>query len=162
MEENNYKKYLDEGIFKIQDGNYKYAIELLDKSIKLKNDFEISYFYRAVAYHALNELNSAILDYTKAIKLNPKMTDAYYNRAKIILEKKDSTKAQIEKAIDDLDKALKLDDKFIDALYAISCAYKKVEDYHKALEYLDKLLTLAPDSVHARALKKLILQKYIV
>ena len=29
-------------------------------------------------------------------------------------------------------------------------------------EYLEKLLKLQPDSVHARALKKLLLQKYIV
>lgn len=163
MEENkNYKTLLDNGIYSIQDGKYSDAIEYLDESIKLKNDFEISYFYRAVAYHAKENLNEAMLDYTKAIKLNPKMTDAYYNRAKIILEKKDSTKDEIEKAIDDLTRALELDEKFIDALYAISCAYKKVEQYHKALECLNKLLDIAPDSVHARALKKLILQKYIV
>lgn len=162
MEEKTYKNYLDEGIFKIQDGKYSQAIDLLNESIKLKNDFEISYFYRAVAYHALNKLNEAMLDYTKSIKLNPKMTDAYYNRAKIILEKKDSSEIEIKKATEDLKRALELDEKFIDALYAISCAYKKLKDYHKALEYLDRLLTLQPDSVHARALKKLILQKYIV
>jgi len=162
MEEKTYKNYLDEGIFKIQDGLFDEAIDLLNESIKLKNDFEISYFYRAVAYHSINKLDEAILDYTKAIKLNPKMTDAYYNRAKIILERKNSGEKELKKAVEDLTQALKLDENFIDALYAISCGYKKLKNYHLALEYLEKLLALQPDSVHARALKKLILQKYIV
>ncbi|MBR3889621.1 hypothetical protein IKJ53_03810, partial [bacterium] len=41
-------------------------------------------------------------------------------------------------------------------------AYKKLGDYHKALEYLEKLLQIEPEAIQARALKKLILQKYIV
>ena len=39
---------------------------------------------------------------------------------------------------------------------------KKAKDYHKSLEYLEKLLKIQPDAIHARALKKLLLQKYIV
>ena len=162
MTKEEYKKHLDEGIYCIQDGNYKEAIDLITKSIKLKNDFAVSYFYRAVAYHALKKLDDAMLDYTKSIKLNPKMTDAYYNRAKIILENNNSNENQIKKAVDDLNKALELDEKFIDALFAMAAAQKKLKNYHKALEYLEKLLELEPEAVHARALKKLILQKYII
>ncbi len=156
-----YKKFLDEGIFRIQDGFYREAIGFLDKSIELNKNFDITYFYRAVAYHALENYNCAMLDYTKALKLNPKLTDAYYNRAKIILEKKNSTQKELEGAIVDLNKALELDEKFIDALYAMAAAQKKVKNYHGALVYLEKLLTIQPQSVNARALKKLILQKYI-
>ena len=156
-----YKNFLDEGINLIHQCKFEKAIENISKSIEIKNDWEISYFYRAVAYHANEQLNEAILDYTKALKINPKMTDAYYNRAKIMLEKKD-VDINIDKAIDDLSKALELDEKFIDALFAMAAAQKKKGNYNLALEYLDKLLKLQPDSVHARALKKLLLQKYIV
>lgn len=156
-----YKEYLDYGIEKIQLGEYKQAIELISKSIELKNDWEISYFYRAVAYHNMENFDEAILDYTKALKINPKMCDAYYNRAKIMLEKKDCEK-NLDKIISDLENALKLDEKFIDALFAMAAAYKKKEDYHKALEYLEKLLQIEPSAIHARAFKKLLLQKYIV
>lgn len=163
MEENKeYKQFLDEGIFKIQEGNFKEAISLISKSIELKNDFEISYFYRAVAYHAVCDYDNAMLDYTKSIKLNPKMTDAYYNRAKITLEKGKISEIELKKAIEDLTKALELDPQFIDALYAMAAAKKKAGDYHACLEYLEKLLKIQPDSIHARALKKLILSKYIV
>lgn len=161
MEENNYKKLLDKGIYDIQDGFFKSAIDSITKSIELKNDFEISYFYRAVAYQALENYDEAMLDYAKALKINPKLTDAYYNRAKIIIENKNSTQAELEKALNDLEEALKLDDKFIDALFAMAALQKKLKNYHKALEYLDRILAIDEKAIHARALKKLILTKYI-
>ena len=157
-----YKYYLDNGIFDIQDGKFKDAIEKIDKSIELKNDFEISYFYRAVANQALKNYDEAMLDYTKSLKINPKMTDAYYNMAEIILTRKDIIYPDLPKAVEYLNKALELDPKFIDALFAMAAAYKKLGDYHKALEYLEKLLQIEPQAVNARALKKLILNKYIL
>ncbi len=159
--ENNYKILLDEGIEKIHKGEFQQAIELITKSIELKNDWEISYFYRAVANQANENMDEAILDYTKALKINPNMCDAYYNRAKIMLEKK-NCEVDIDKIIDDLNMALVFDENFIDALFALAAAYKKKGEYQKALEALEKLLKLQPDSIHARALKKLLLQKYIV
>lgn len=157
-----YKEYIDKGIEEIHQGKFENAIENITKSIELKNDWEISYFYRAVANQALEKWDDAMLDYTKALQINDKMTDAYYNKAKITLSRKDIANPDIKKAISDLEKALELDDKFVDALFAIAAAYKKLGDYHKSLEYLEKLLEIEPQAVNARALKKLILQKYMV
>ena len=157
-----YKKLLDQGIFDIQDGMFESAIKNIDKSLELKRDWEIPYFYRAVAHQALEQYNEAMLDYTKAIQINPKMTDAYYNRAYINLTRKDIENPDLEKIVQDLEKALELDPEFVDALYAMACAQKKLGDYHKTLEYLEKLLQIQPDAINAKALKKLILQKYII
>lgn len=157
-----YKNFLDNGIFDIQNGKFENAIENINKSLKLKNDWEIPYFYRAVANQALEKFDEAMLDYTKTLQLNDKMTDAYYNRAKIILSRKDIENPNIEQAVADLNKALELDENFVDALYAMAAAQKKLGDYHKALEYLERLLQIEPEAVHARALKKLILQKYLI
>ena len=158
---NEYKNLLDNGIELIHQGKFDDAIETITKSIELKNDWEISFFYRAVAYQANENMQEAILDYTKAIKLNPKMCDAYYNRAKIMLEMK-NCKVDLEKVVNDLNMALSFDENFVDALFAMAAAQKKIGDYHKSLEYLERLLKLQPDAIHARALKKLLLQKYIV
>ena len=158
----NFKQYLDEGIYNFQDGFFEKAIENLDKAIALNNTSNIAYFYRGAVYHSMEEYDNALLDYTKAILLDDKMVDAYYNRAKIILSRKDIENPDIKKAISDLEKAIELNEKFEDALYAVSAAYKRIGDYHKSLEYLEKLLQLYPDNVFAKALKKLILQKYIV
>lgn len=157
-----YKYYLDNGIYNFQDGKYEDAIENINKSLGLKNDWAIPYFYRGAVYDAMEKYDEAMLDYTKALSIDDKMTDAYYNRAKIILSRKDIENPNIQNAINDLEKALELDEKFVDALFAMAAAYKKLGDYHKALSYLEKLLEIEPDAVHAKALKKLILQKYIV
>lgn len=157
-----YKYYIDNGIYDIQRGLYESAITNINKSLELKKDWEIPYFYRAVANQALGNYDEAMLDYTKALQLNDKMTDAYYNRARIILTRKDIENPDISKAVRDLEHALELDEKFVDALYAMAAAQKKLENYHSALEYLEKLLQIEPEAVHAKALKKLILQKYII
>ena len=156
-----YKEFLDNGIFDIQDGKFSDAIEKINQSLELKNDWEIPYFYRAVANQALENFDEAILDYTKALQLNDKMTDAYYNRAKILLSRKDIENPDINRAISDLEKAIDLDPNFVNALYAMGAAQKKIENYHKALEFLARAIELQPDFVHAKALQKLILTKYL-
>lgn len=156
-----HKILLDQGIYDIQDGLFSSAIEKITKSIEMKSDWEIPYFYRAVAHQALENFDDALLDYTKAIQINSKMTDAYYNRAKIILSRKDLENPNIELAVKDLEVALSLDDKFLDAMYAIACAHKKLGNYNVAVDYLDKLINIEPEAVNARALKKLLLQKYL-
>lgn len=158
---NDYKYYLDYGIYDFQCGKYNDAIEKLNKSIELKKDWDIPYFYRAAANQALENLDEAILDYTKALQLNEKMTDAYYNRAKILLSRKDIENPDLSRAISDLDNAIKLDPNFAEALYAMAAAQKKMENYQEALNYLERVLQLQPDFIHAKALKKLILQKYV-
>lgn len=160
--EENYKTYLDNGIYDIQDGKYICAIDNINKSLELKNDWEIPYFYRAVANQALKQYDEAMIDYTKALLLNDKMTDAYYNRAYITLSRKDIENPDIQKAVADLEKALELDGNFVDALFGMAAAQKKLGNYHKSLEYLERLLQIEPDAIQAKALKKLILQKYIV
>lgn len=157
-----YKYFLDNGIFDFRDGRYQSAIDNINKSLELKKDWAIPYFYRGAAYHALGEYDEAMLDYTKSIQLDDKMIDAYYNRAKITLSRKDIENPDIQKAISDLEKAIEYDNQFVDALYALAAAYKKLGDYHKALEYLEKLLQIEPQAIYANALKKLILQKYII
>ena len=157
-----YKKYTDDGIELVYKGEFNKAIENFTKSIELKNDWEIPYFYRAVSYQALEEFDNAMIDYSKALSINDRMTDAYYNKAKIALSRKDIPNPDINKAIEDLNKALELDEKFVDAFFAMAAAYKKLGDYHKSLEYLEKLLEIEPQAVHAKALKKLILTKYMV
>lgn len=159
---NDYKYYLDNGIYDIQCGKFADAIEKINQSLALKNDWEIPFFYRGVANQALENLDEAILDYTKSLELNPKMTDAYYNRAKILLSRKDIENPDINRAISDLEKALELDENFVDALFAMAAALKKIEKYQEALKYLDRVLELNSDFIHARALKKLIQTKYLI
>lgn len=156
-----YKFFLDNGIEDLHKGNFPKALENINKSLELKNDWEIPYFYRAVAHQALENFEEAKKDYAKAIELNEKMTDAYYNRARITLTDKSASKEEIQAAVKDLEKALEQDEKFLDALYAMAAAHKKLGNYKTALDYLDKLIEIEPEAINARAFKKLLQQKYL-
>ena len=119
---NDYKYYLDYGIYDFQCGKYTDAIEKINKSLELKKDWEIPYFYRGASNQVLENFDEAILDYTKALEFNDTMVDAYFNRAKILLSRKDIENPDINRAISDLEKALALDPNFVDALYAMAAA----------------------------------------
>jgi len=149
------KYYLSLGIQEINKGNFLEGIKNLDESIKHNDKSEITYFYKAAAYHNLNNVDLAYENYSKAIELNKKMVDAYYNRAQLIM--KDNPK----QALDDFVSAVALDSKFIDAYYAIAAIQKNLGQYDDAIKNLDKILEIEPMAVNAKALKKLILTKYL-
>lgn len=154
-----YKYYLDKGIQETNEGKFDEALHSLSRAVGLNPDDALCHFSLAIVYHNMNELKSAYDSYSKAIECNPKMIDAYYNRAQVLIaEKNEDTLPEI---IKDLDKSIALDPKFIDALYTKAVVQKKQEDYKGALETLDKILAVDPTAVYSRALKKLILQKYM-
>lgn len=109
----------------------------------------------------MNKLEDAYESYTKAIELNPQMIDAYYNRAQIILAYDSPNEDELNSALSDLQRAAELDNKFVDAYYYAAVVQKKLGNYKDALISLDKVLAIQPYAVHSRALKKLILQKYM-
>ena len=156
-----YKTYLDNGINDFYAGEYSTALENINKSIELKKDWEISYFYRGVVNQALENFDDAILDYTKALKINDKMTDAYYNRAKIELSRKNNANRNLDNIITDLEKALELDPNFMDALFAMAATLEKVGRYEEAITYLDRIIDINADAVFAKAFKKLIIKKHL-
>ena len=99
--------------------------------------------------------------YSKSIDIDSKMTDAYFNRAQIVFATKTEDKTELEAALKDLQEAVALDNKFIDAYYSMAVIYKNLGEYKPAIEMLDKILEINEQSVNARALKKLLIKKYL-
>lgn len=160
-DEHDYKYYTNLGIEKTNTGDFNEALEALDKAAELKPDYALAYFSKAVVFHNLNQLQAAYENYTKAIELKPDMIDAYYNRAQTILAFDNPDENELKHALTDLTKAAELDTKFIDALYFKAVVQKKLKDYEGAIATLDKVLEITPQAPYSRALKKLILQKYL-
>ena len=154
MSEHDYKFYLDKGISETNEGKFDEAMHSLNRAIALNPDSAMPYFSLAIVFHNLNELEPAY-------EINHKMIDAYYNRAQVLLLDKNADNEKLKSALKDLDKAVELDPKFVDALYYKAVVQMKLEDYKGAVETLDKVLAIDPQAVYSRALKKLILQKYL-
>lgn len=156
-----YKYFLDKGITETNEGKFDEALHSLSRAVGLKPDDALAYFSLAIVYHNMNELAAAYDNYSKAIEYKPEMIDAYFNRAQTILAEEKPGEIRLNMALCDFQKAAELDPKFIDALYYSAVVQKKLGDYKGALENLDKVLAIEPNAVYSKALKKLILQKYI-
>lgn len=160
-EEKDYKFYINQGIELTNKGEFDEAIVSFDKAIELNNKAELAYFSKGIAYHNLNQLQAAYESYTKAIELNPKMIDAYFNRAQSILAFEAPDETELRNALSDLEKAIELDGNFLDAYYYAAVVMKKLGQYQDAIKYLDIVIEKDPLAVYSKALKKLILQKYL-
>ena len=157
MAELDAKFYTNSGIDKTNKGDMTGALEDFNKSLELKPDWALTYFSKAIVFHNLRNLEN----YTQAIKYDPKMVDAYYNRAHVVLMFENLDERGLKQALSDLREAINLDGKFLDALYYSAVVKMKLKDYKDAVEDLDRVIEIEPQAIHSKALKKLILQKYM-
>ena len=61
-------------------GNYRQAIEDLNRVIEIRPDYAEAYINRGAAYNGLGNYKQAIEDYDRAIKIKLDFVEAYYNR----------------------------------------------------------------------------------
>lgn len=159
---NSYKFYFNLGMAEARLGKYNEAEKAYNKSIKLNPSYAPCYIFRGILEHSRGNFEKAHADYTKAIDIDKNSIDAYFNRAQLIFSKEtQATEEQLRAALLDLKQAVELDSKFIDAYYSIAVIQKKLGEYQEAIRTLDTLLEIAPESVNARALKKLLIKKYL-
>jgi tetratricopeptide (TPR) repeat protein len=97
----------------------------------------ILYVYRGDAYEFNRERDRAILDYDKAIELNPKFAKAYEGRGDAYLWKHD-----YDRAIADYDKAIELSPKTAKPYEGRGDAYLWKDDYDRAIADYDKVIQL--------------------
>lgn len=98
------QEYLQNGITKHKQQDFKGAIKDYDKSINEDKTNKDAYYNRGACELALKEFDSAMTDFNKTIELDPKFVDAYYSRATVFV----SQEKYVE-ALPDLDKIIELD-----------------------------------------------------
>ncbi|BBO89172.1 tetratricopeptide repeat protein [Desulfosarcina ovata] len=150
--------------FKLKE--YKKALSDYDKALELNTDFAVAYCNRGLAHFKSTSVpgttekdqiyNKAIIDFTKAIALDPKqIVDAYYNRGltynqSIHYYRKpftDEVEGTYQKALSDFDRTLALDPGYALAFAGKGNAYYRhgdwntaEEEYNKAIELKDKIV----------------------
>jgi len=142
------------------------AVEWFEKAVNLQKEIE--------GKENLSELEKVILYYSRAIEINPKYADAYYNRGKayrrkgdldqaisdysqaILLNQKDAEaynnrglayadKGDLDQAISDFNQAILLNPKNAEAYYNKACFYSLIRNKEKALSNLNKAIQLDPE-----------------
>ena len=123
-------------MIKKREGNSSESIEKFDAALKLNPKFPQVYFERADAKRMVGDIDGAIEDYTKAIKLgHPEIAKAYSNRGLIKFERGDNNGA-----IYDYSTALDLDDSIPEIHYNLANCLQthnlledSVHNYNRAL-----------------------------
>lgn len=156
-----YRYYFNLGIQEANQGNNNDAMIAYNKVVELKPDFAPVYMFIGIMEFQKGNYAKAHEYYSKTINLDAGMTDAYFNRAQIVFANKTDNREELESAIKDLEKAVSLDSKFIDAYYSMAVIYKNLDEYKASIDALDKILEIDCESVNARALKKLLIKKYL-
>jgi len=92
----------------------------------------------------VREYEKAIADYGDALRLDPKWSHAYFNRANAYKALK-----EYGKAVGDYSEAIRFDAKAADAYFNRAGAYKARKEYDKAVSDYREVIRLDPDDADA-------------
>jgi len=139
-EENDPKKYWDEGIRFLNNKEYYSAIQNFDQVIRVSSDFAGAYYNRGLAYLNFGNFNSAINDFGKFIQLEPNDPNGYEIRGLAKYNLSDYMGAII-----DFNKELDLDPSSADAYLNRGLAKSQLDDNYGAIVDYEKAIELQPD-----------------
>jgi tetratricopeptide (TPR) repeat protein len=135
------QQYLQSGLEKHKNQDYKGAIKDYDKAIAADKNLTEAYFNRGTCALALKDFKTAMADFNKTLALDPAYVKAYYNRATVF-----ASEDKYEQALPDLDKLISLEPSFPNALNLRGQIRAQTgnkeggcEDFNKAKEFGDAL-----------------------
>ncbi len=102
------------------------------------------HFDKGTEYMIIEKWDKAIVEFNKAIELNPKLTGAYVMRGRAYHEK-----GQYNKAIADYTQALQLNPKADAAYYNRGLLFHKKQQYDKAIADYTQAINIKPKSANA-------------
>jgi tetratricopeptide (TPR) repeat protein len=102
---------------------------------------QLGYYNRGLAHFQRKLWDNAIADYSRAIEIDPKYTDAYYSRGLIY-----DNFSQWNQAIADYSKAIEIDPIYIRAYNERSIIYGKTGQLDKAIADCSKAIEIDPKS----------------
>jgi tetratricopeptide (TPR) repeat protein len=94
---------------------------------------------RGLAYEEKGQCDEAISNYTKALEINPRDAEAYYNRGIAY-----DNKGQYDQAISDYTKALEINPRDAEAYYNRGIVYNRKSQYDEAISDFSKALKIDP------------------
>ena len=108
-------------------------LSMLDSVIKYEPNSAITYYDKGLVYSDLMKDQEALVEFKKALELNPKYMEAYRAAGACNINLK-----QFQKAIDFLNKASELNDADLQTNYFLGAAYINMGDSIKAKQYFEK------------------------
>lgn len=125
--------------------NYRQAIDLYNKALKLDNENYFIYDKLSLMYYFLDKVDSSIVYCDLAIKIAPNDTTAFYQRGHCYMEK-----GNFQKAIDDFTLSFeKTNKRNSNASFNIGKCYFRLGNIDKAIEFYKTTLKLEPNDKYS-------------
>ncbi|MFM9903898.1 MAG: tetratricopeptide repeat protein [Pyrinomonadaceae bacterium] len=109
-------------------------------TLSFAQETAVDHYNRGIEQRNDGEYEKAIAEFTKAIQLDAKMADAYYERGSALL----SLETDPDGAMRDLSKVIELDKKYSDAYFNRGTLYQKKKEWDKAIADFTSYILLAP------------------
>ena len=109
---------------------------------KFPNKVPFAYSNLGNYYNNLNMLDKAVLEYKKALKINPEHAFAHYNLANVY-----NKQSKWEQAIQHFTKAININKIYVDAINNLGIAHIKIGQTNKAIEQFKKALSIKPNDL---------------
>ena len=93
--------YYNWGLFYARWGMTLRAFSYMNKAVAMNSTNPKAYYHRASLFMAVGNLQSAVQDFTTAIRLDPQYADAYTRRGMMytLLDKDDEAKEDFDRAV---------------------------------------------------------------
>jgi len=128
--------------------NYQEAIDDYTKAIELnpRNRTVMCYRNRGVVFARTGELGRAIDDWEQCLKLEPDDARALYNLASVLAACADDEVRDGARAVELAERACRLTRwKDAEMLDALAAAYAEAGQFHQAIDYQSKAISLATE-----------------
>jgi len=133
--------YAEQGAKALENKNYDSAIDLYSKAIDLCTNYYYAYYSRGLAYEKKNQLESAIKDFTEAIRFDVDINiswHAFSMRGKAYYEQN-----KLKEAVDDYSMAIKLNPVYVGDRVNRGGIYNLMGKFDLAKDDFDKAIGLS-------------------
>jgi predicted O-linked N-acetylglucosamine transferase (SPINDLY family) len=135
---------LQQAAIALQGGDLERAIHLYSAVIERKRDHAEAYYKRANARNGLGRWEAAMVDYDRAIALNPKYANAFCNRGAVL-----ERLARWDEALTSYERALTLNSEDFLAYYNRGSVLKQLKRFDDALASYERAIALKVDYAEA-------------
>jgi tetratricopeptide (TPR) repeat protein len=122
---------------KMEKNDWKNALPIILQTEKMAPDSNEVFLKKGIIVAALGKPEEAIQNFGRAINLQPRNTDALYNRGNIYFQQKKYLKAK-----QDFEKSLEINPNFGKAYYALGLSYYYTNEKEKACLSIKQALRL--------------------
>lgn len=133
------------GVLHLHKGDAQTAVDLITRCIKIDRGNASAHANRGAACQALGQLDLAMLNFNKAIELNPKLDTAWNNRANLLMRLERN-----QDAIADLQQALSISPSSFEAHNNLGNALSRLGRYREAAQSHARAVQINPGHAAAR------------